>query len=45
MIVNSEQGIVNHQVSRGGAQFEEQLKEEEKLNQAILENLKKVKLG
>lgn len=42
--MNSEQGIVNHQVPRRGAEFEEQLKEEEKLNKAILENLKKVKL-
>ena len=44
MIVDSEQGIVNHQGPRRGAQFEEQLKEEEKLNKAILENLKKVKI-
>lgn len=34
--MNSEQGLVNNQVSRGGAEFEEQL------NKAILENLNKV---
>lgn len=42
--MNSEQGITNNQVSHGGAELEEQLKEEEKLNKAIIENLKKVKL-